>query len=87
MGWPRLLLVTAACWICQSAWTQSPTYGLGKTPSAEEIHAWDISISPDWKRASRRARHRQRRRATLRPQGMRGHATARKAHPEAMLPR
>ncbi len=49
MGWPRLLLVTAACWICQSAWTQSPTYGLGKTPSAEEIHAWDISISPTGK--------------------------------------
>ena len=49
MGWPRLLLVTATFWICQSAWTQSPTYGLGKTPSAEEIRAWDISISPTGK--------------------------------------
>ena len=32
-----------------SAWAQSPTYGLGRTPSAEEIHALDISISPDGK--------------------------------------
>ena len=31
------------------AWAQSPTYGLGKTPSAEEIRAWDIAISPDGK--------------------------------------
>ena len=28
---------------------QSPTYGLGKTPTAEEIRAWDIAISPDGK--------------------------------------
>jgi mono/diheme cytochrome c family protein len=32
-----------------SAWAQSPTYGLGRTPSAEEIRALDISISPDGK--------------------------------------
>jgi len=25
---------------------QGPTYGLGRTPSAEEIRAWDISIGP-----------------------------------------
>jgi S-disulfanyl-L-cysteine oxidoreductase SoxD len=25
---------------------QSPTYGVGRTPSAEEIRAWDISIGP-----------------------------------------
>jgi cytochrome c len=25
---------------------QSPTYGVGRTPTAEEIRAWDISISP-----------------------------------------
>jgi hypothetical protein len=35
--------------LCQPAWAQSPTYGLGKTPSAEEIRAWDIAISPDGK--------------------------------------
>jgi hypothetical protein len=49
MGLPRLLLVTAVIGICQPAWTQSPTYGLGKTPSAEEIRAWDIAISPTGK--------------------------------------
>src|ERR671925_2003737 len=25
---------------------QSPTYGVGRTPSAEEIRVWDISIGP-----------------------------------------
>jgi mono/diheme cytochrome c family protein len=25
---------------------QGPTYGLGRTPTAEEVRAWDISISP-----------------------------------------
>jgi hypothetical protein len=59
MGFPRLLLVTATLvtailvtailGLCQTAWTQSPTYGLGKTPSAEEIRAWDIAISPTGK--------------------------------------
>ena len=29
-----------------SALAQSPTYGVGRTPTAEEIRAWDISISP-----------------------------------------
>ena len=29
-----------------SALAQSLTYGVGRTPSAEEIRAWDISISP-----------------------------------------
>jgi len=54
MGFPRLLLatailVTAILGIGQTAWTQSPTYGLGKAPSAEEIRAWDIAISPTGK--------------------------------------
>jgi len=49
MGFPRLFLVTAVLGICQTAWTQSPTYGLGKTPSAQEIRAWDIAISPTGK--------------------------------------
>ncbi len=38
---PFLMLVGAG-----SALAQSPTYGVGRTPSAEEIRAWDISISP-----------------------------------------
>ena len=29
-----------------SALAQSPTFGLGRTPTAEEVRAWDISISP-----------------------------------------
>ncbi|HYL35683.1 MAG TPA: c-type cytochrome [Bryobacteraceae bacterium] len=49
MGSPRLLLVIAILGICPAAWTQSPSYGLGRTPSAEEIRAWDISISPTGK--------------------------------------
>jgi mono/diheme cytochrome c family protein len=28
------------------ALAQSPTYGVGRTPTAEEVRAWDISISP-----------------------------------------
>lgn len=31
------------------ALAQSGTYGIGSTPSEEEIRAWDISISPDGK--------------------------------------
>jgi S-disulfanyl-L-cysteine oxidoreductase SoxD len=49
MGFRRLLLVAATLGICHTAWTQSPTYGVGRTPSSEEIHAWDISISPTGK--------------------------------------
>ena len=29
-----------------SALAQSPTYGVGRTPSADEIRAWDISVGP-----------------------------------------
>ena len=46
---PRLLIVTAALAIGQTAWTQSPAYRLGRTPSAEEIRASDIAISPTGK--------------------------------------
>jgi cytochrome c len=49
MGFPRLLLVATILGIFQTAWTQSPTYGLGRAPSAEEIRAWDIAISPTGK--------------------------------------
>src|SRR5438876_11650946 len=35
--------------LCLVAWAQSPTYGLGKTPTAEEMRAWDIAITPDGK--------------------------------------
>jgi hypothetical protein len=49
MGWPRLLLVTTMLAACPIAWTQSPTYGVGRAPTAEEIRAWDIAISPTGK--------------------------------------
>src|SRR6266853_1660385 len=35
--------------LCQVGAAQSPTYGVGRTPSAEEVRAWDISISPTGK--------------------------------------
>ena len=49
MGLPKLLLVTTIVGMCQTAWAQSPTYGVGRTPTAEEIRAWDIAISPTGK--------------------------------------
>src|SRR5207237_8170063 len=45
----NLLPVVALLGLCGVAWTQSPNYGVGKTPTAEEIRAWDIAISPDGK--------------------------------------
>ncbi len=38
---PFLMLLGAG-----SLQAQGPTFGIGRTPSAEEIRAWDISISP-----------------------------------------
>jgi S-disulfanyl-L-cysteine oxidoreductase SoxD len=49
MGFPKFLLVPTLLGILQAAWAQSPTYGVGRTPTAEEIHAWDIAISPTGK--------------------------------------
>ena len=49
----RLLLILIAVVmtgaLCHAGWAQSPTYGLGKTPTEEAIRAWDIAISPDGK--------------------------------------
>jgi S-disulfanyl-L-cysteine oxidoreductase SoxD len=42
-----LLIITLG--VCQFGWAQSPTYKLGKTPTADEIRAWDIAISPTGK--------------------------------------
>src|ERR1700685_2062337 len=41
------LLPVAILGVSHGVWAQSPTYGLGKTPSADDIRARDISISPD----------------------------------------
>ena len=35
--------------LCGTAVAQTPTHKLGRTPSAEEIRAWDISIDPEGK--------------------------------------
>ena len=45
----NLFLLVMILGLCHAGWAQSPTYGLGKTPTAEEIRAWDIAISPDGK--------------------------------------
>ena len=42
-----LLVIVTSAW---PAWAQLPTYGLGRTPTAEEVKAWDITIPPDGKR-------------------------------------
>jgi len=51
MVWRKVAIVTvtAVFRLCQSAWTQTPTYGVGRAPTPEEIRAWDIAISPTGK--------------------------------------
>jgi len=49
MGWRKLLLPIAVLGVAQLASAQSPKYGVGQTPTAEEVRAWDISIGPDGK--------------------------------------
>ena len=44
MGMLRALLFVLLMGV--AALAQSPGYGVGRTPSAEEIRAWDISIGP-----------------------------------------
>ena len=41
-----LRIVVAVMAAAVAAPAQGPTYRLGKTPSTEEVKAWDISISP-----------------------------------------
>jgi hypothetical protein len=45
----RALLAALILCACGATWAQSPTYGVGKTPTPEEIRAEDITISPDGK--------------------------------------
>jgi S-disulfanyl-L-cysteine oxidoreductase SoxD len=44
MGMLKVLLFALLMGV--SALAQSPTYGVGRTPTAEEIRAWDISVGP-----------------------------------------
>jgi hypothetical protein len=45
----NLFVPAMALAMCVGALAQGPTYKLGRTPSEEEIRAWDIAISPDGK--------------------------------------
>jgi hypothetical protein len=51
MGFRRLVpvipVIVIGMWQVGAA--QSPTYGVGRTPTAEELRAWDISIGPTGK--------------------------------------
>jgi cytochrome c len=49
MDWRKLLLLFVIFSLPQLAKGQSPTYHVGRTPTAEEISKWDISIGPDGK--------------------------------------
>jgi cytochrome c len=44
--WTVATLLGATCALVLA---QSPTYGVGRTPTADEIRAWDISVSPNGK--------------------------------------
>lgn len=42
-----LLITTIALWAGAAALAQGPTFGLGRTPTAEEIKAADTAVAPD----------------------------------------
>ena len=46
---PRFLLAITLLGMSQIGSAQSPTFGVGRAPNAEELRAWDISISPEGK--------------------------------------
>ena len=45
----RFVLCLMVLGVCQAAWAQSSTYGLGKAPTDEEVRVWDIAIGPQGK--------------------------------------
>ena len=49
MGSPKVVAISLllASLLGSSAFAQSPTYGVGRTPTAEELRRMDISISPE----------------------------------------
>jgi mono/diheme cytochrome c family protein len=49
MGFRNLLLFAMIVSLGAIALAQGPTYGLGRAPTAEEVRAWDIAISPTGK--------------------------------------
>src|SRR5262245_5471069 len=46
MAMRRALALPFALLMGASVMAQSQTYGVGRTPTAEELRAWDISIGP-----------------------------------------
>ena len=67
-----LLVADDPVGICQTAWTQSPTYGVGRTPTRGRNPRLGYRDQPDGKGAPARAGDCQRRRGALRPEGLRG---------------
>jgi cytochrome c len=49
MAFRKVLPLLTILGMCQIGAAQSPTFGVGRTPTPEEIRAWDISISPEGK--------------------------------------
>src|SRR5580765_2219733 len=49
MGSRKLLLLVMILGLSQAINAQSPNYGVGRTPTAEEIRKMDIAISPTGK--------------------------------------
>lgn len=49
MRWFNLLVPGMVLAACAPALAQAPLYNLGRTPSAEEIRAWDITVNSEGK--------------------------------------
>jgi len=49
MAWRSLLVTAMMLAASAAAPAQAPNYNLGRTPTDEEIRAWDISVAPDGK--------------------------------------
>jgi cytochrome c len=49
MRWPNFLICATAAFCCAMASAQSPNYGVGRAPSAEEVRAYDTSVGPQGK--------------------------------------
>jgi hypothetical protein len=45
----KVFLVAGVLLLGGAAWSQSPTYGVGRPATQTEISAWDIVVSPDGK--------------------------------------
>lgn len=49
MRWPGEIVLVITLAAVTKGWAQLPTYGVGRTPSAEEIRAQDITVGPSGK--------------------------------------